>query len=200
MYLLRIFKQRNNIKYMSISKEELKKMIASGYAKSIEGYDARYFITRNGEVISTKYRGNSIIDYLKPYLSGAKYYQVGLYDSNHRIKQHLLHVIIAKAFIPNPNNYPCVNHIDENSRNYRIDNLEWCTVSYNMNYGTRGDRIAKSKCKKVGQFDFEGNLIKIWDSVKEAESEGFTRQNIAACARGSKYNESHRGYKWKYIK
>ena len=47
--------------------------------------------------------------------------------------------IVAKAFIPNPNEYPEVNHKDENNQNNRVDNLEWCTTQYNLTYGHRLD-------------------------------------------------------------
>ncbi len=49
----------------------------------------------------------------------------------------LVHRLVAKAFIPNPNNYPCVNHKDENKSNNHADNLEWCTYKYNVQYSLK---------------------------------------------------------------
>lgn len=56
-----------------------------------------------------------------------------------------IHRLVAETFIPNPNNYPEVNHKDENKLNNAVDNLEWCTHKYNMNYGTIQKRIYKKK-------------------------------------------------------
>ena len=55
-----------------------------------------------------------------------------------------IHRLVAQAFIPNPNNLPEVNHKDENPSNNFVDNLEWCSHSYNSNYGTINER--KGNC------------------------------------------------------
>ena len=56
----------------------------------------------------------------------------------------LVHRLVAQAFIPNPDNLPCVNHKDENPGNNDFRNLEWCTQQYNQNYGTINQRRSKS--------------------------------------------------------
>jgi hypothetical protein len=53
-----------------------------------------------------------------------------------------VHRLVAQAFIPNPDNLPQINHIDENPQNNNVTNLEWCTAKYNNSYG---NRIAKIK-------------------------------------------------------
>ena len=78
---------------------------------------------------------------LKP--SGAKYRQVIL-CKNGKTKQGLLHRLVAEAFIPNPDNLPCINHKDENPLNNRADNLEWCSYKYNNEYN---DRIGRCRDK-----------------------------------------------------
>ncbi len=56
---------------------------------------------------------------------------------------------MALSFLPNPNNYEEVNHLDENKANNKLENLEWCTHSYNMNYGEVKKKISESHKGKV---------------------------------------------------
>lgn len=91
-----------------------------------------YYISSDGKVFS-RYRGKTI--QLKPILAGHQgYSKVRLYERG-KWKEFYVHRLVATAFIPNPDNLPFVNHIDENPANNKVENLEWCTVSYNNNYG-----------------------------------------------------------------
>lgn len=92
--------------------------------KDIVGYEGLYQVSNMGRVRSLK---RNII--LKPTsdMNGKGYYFVNLKRGNPK----KIHRLVAKAFIPNPDNKPEVNHIDGNTKNNKIDNLEWCTHQEN---------------------------------------------------------------------
>ena len=85
-------------------------------------------------------------------------------SKNGKTKQFLIHRLVAHMFIPNPNNYPIINHRDENPSNNNVDNLEWCTYLYNNTYGTKIERSKNKKCKKIICLETK----QIFSSLKEA--------------------------------
>lgn len=131
---------------------------------------------------------------LKPRLEKNGYLRYNIYKNNKSYKISI-HKMVAKCFIPNPNNYPCINHKDENKSNNYVDNLEWCTHKYNMNYGIRNKRIANTLSKKVNQYDLDGNFIKTWGSILEAR-EYYNTNHISECCKGKL--KQTKGYIWRY--
>ena len=107
--------------------------------KDVVGYEGIYTVSDEGKVYSVK-KGIEIAQRYDRY----GYLRVSL-SKQGKIKTHLVHSLVAQAFVPNPENKETVNHIDENKENNRADNLEWLTRSENIRYGTRGARAAKSK-------------------------------------------------------
>lgn len=99
-----------------------------------------YQVSNLGRIRSIK-NGTKI---KKQYERPNGYMQVCLYQ-NGKITTYKTHRLVAEAFIPNINNLPEVNHKDENKINNCVDNLEWCTSSYNKNYGTRNTKCMHTK-------------------------------------------------------
>lgn len=110
--------------------------------KDIEGYDGIYMVSNLGRVKSLPRSCQGLNASKEIILKQSEdkdgYLLVGLHK-NGKSKTVRVSRIVAKAFIPNPNEYPDVNHKDENNQNNRVDNLEWCTTQYNLTYGHRLD-------------------------------------------------------------
>jgi len=125
--------------------------------------------------------------------------QVSLYKGSGKMKTFKVHRLVCEAFHKNPENKPCVNHIDENKVNNIASNLEWCSYEENNNHGTHNARMAKALSKPVNQYTTNGELVKIWQSAIEVQRQlGFANQNISSVALGKR--KTAYGYVWKYIK
>ena len=135
---------------------------------------------------------------LKPFtFSKTGYLGIEL-NHNSIAKKHLVHRLVAAAFIPNPNNLPQVNHKDENKSNNHVDNLEWCTRQYNNAYGTARQRQAATLFKGVIQINKDtGKIIQEFCSITDAaKSTGTNRVKIGCVCRGTRKTAG--GYVWKY--
>ena len=108
-----------------------------------------------------------------------------------------VHRLVAKVFVPNPNNFEFVNHIDENKSNNIYTNLEWCTKAYNNHYNNKHLRC----CKKIIQYDLNGNFIKEWNSAREASRTlKIQYKNISAVCRGKRNKCGNFIWKFKEVK
>lgn len=168
--------------------------------KNIAGYEGKYIISNDGLVVSlprkvsrTGIRGDVFRKgkMLKPHLRGRnnlKYLCVTLSD-NGISKAYSVHRLVAQAFLENPNNFEEVNHIDKNTFNNRLDNLEWCDRQYNNAY---------SHNKAIVRVDDDG-MTKEYKSIRLASED--SEVNVCAtaitnCLKGR--TEMAGGYKWRY--
>lgn len=117
----------------------------------IEGYGGLYQVSNYGRVKSLDYNRTKQEKILRQGKNKYGYLMVVLYKEG-KGKTIKIHRLVAQAFIPNPNNYPCVNHKDECKTNNCVDNLEWCTQKYNIKYGTcQQRRVANIDWKEVSR-------------------------------------------------
>lgn len=154
--------------------------------KSIKGYEGLYEVSSFGNVRNKKCK------ILKPRKNKNGYYQVCL-SKNNKHKNHYIHKLVALLFLKNDKKMPCVNHKNENKLDNNISNLEWCTYSYNNNYGKMKDLCSK----RVLQYDKQGNFIKEWNSIHEIERNlKIYHGSICKCCKNKLKTTG--GYVWKY--
>ena len=167
--------------------------------KAIAGYEGLYQVSNCGRIKSFRHssRVGTPDEYiLKPSISNTGYCQVTLYDGKTRHK-FLVHRLVAMAFIDNPNVYSYINHKDENKKNNSAENLEWCTATYNNNYGTARFRAMLTTSRPVEQRLTTGQLLARYISTSVAsELTGFSKQRIKSCCIGE--CKTAEGYVWNY--
>lgn len=173
--------------------------------KDIKGFEGKYKVSNLGRIKSFTKREPFI---LKQYVTRFGYFKVILGRGSHKVikpKTLMVHRIVATAFIPNPHNFPQVNHKDENKKNNRVDNLEWCTAKYNMNYGTVQQRChplnLPGASTPVVQYDLEGNKLGVFPSAAEAQRQtGVRADSIYACIyHKCGCHKTYGKYVWKHI-
>lgn len=168
--------------------------------KDVAGYEGMYLVSDDGQVMSVdrdvlgkNANGEMIVHrrgkMIKPHergKDGLMYLAVTL-SRDGESKAYSIHRLVAEAFIPNPDNLQEVNHKDENAKNNCVENLEWCTRQYNIDY---------SKSKHVSQYK-DGEKIAEYKSISHAAyitGIGRTSINNALCG----WSKAAGGFEWKY--
>ena len=124
--------------------------------RPVVGYEGLYEVSNTGQVRSldryVKYSNGRIHLYkgkvLSPGIKPDGYLLINL-CCNGKHNTIRVHRLVTEAFLPNPDNLPEVNHKDEDKTNNRVENLEWCDYVYNNNYGTKPERLSKSKIGRI---------------------------------------------------
>ena len=148
--------------------------------KEVNSYEGLYWVSDQGHVKNR--HGKILIPEIR-----TGYYSVDLCKDGKR-KKCRIHRLVAEAFIPNPDNFPMINHKDENKLNNEADNLEWCTAEYNTHYSIHENL-------RVYCFDLDEEFA---SASVAAVHTGTCRSSIVKACRGQL---SHAGGKlWCYLK
>lgn len=170
--------------------------------RDIPGYEGIFQISNKGRIKSLErivedvFKGKKRIrpikeTILKAYENSNGHLRAELHYNSKR-ERLLVHQLVAKVFIPNPNNYTVVHHIDHNPQNNVVENLIWMSDEEH-----RAMHAVEILSKKVYQYTLEGELVKIWNSLSDIGRNGFSYCQVWKCCNGKA--EQHKGYKWSYI-
>lgn len=159
--------------------------------EDVKGYEGLYKVSSMG-------KGKNLITgkILKPVKDKDGYLTLGLCKNGKR-KRHFVHRLVAEAFLKPVPGKDCVNHLDEVKTSNHYSNLEFCTPKENTNYGTRNERISKTKSKPVqGINPKTGKVVVEFPSTMEAGRNGYDYSSVAHCCRGE--YKTYKGLIWQY--
>ena len=199
--------------------EEIWKDIVIERNGTLYDYTGLYQVSSLGRVRIVNYRGTGKTKIKKLQIPDGKYVSVSL-TRDKKLETFYVHRLVANAFIPNPNNLPQVNHKDEDKTNNNVNNLEWCTSEYNINYGTRSKRQSETQtgmkftekrkknisASKTGKCTGKDNprarrvicieTGEIFETIKEASE--WCKGNVKMCLSKNSKNKTAGGYHWMY--
>lgn len=191
--------------------------------KNDEVYDYRnlYQISNKGQIKSL-HNGKEKI--LKQYTNNKGYYMIDLHK-NGSVKKFTVHFLVASMFILNTENKEEIDHIDTNKSNNNVENLRWVTRQENLSNEVSKTKHKKAmsnrmftdewkenigkavkgknnpRAKKVAQYDLNGNLIKIWDYIKEVAIDlDISYWGLKETLNNGRKNNIYKGFIWKYYK
>lgn len=169
--------------------------------KDVLGFEGRYQVSNLGNVRSLNWENTHTTKLLSQnILKNQGYLYVNLHVRPNPTKHFLVHRLVAEAFIPNPNNLPQVNHKNEIKTDNRVQNLEWCTRKYNINYGEGHKKATKGIINTVGRCVQCIDTGETFRTVISAAKAYETRQGqISNVCSGKRKVYRAGGVRWKFI-
>lgn len=168
-------------------------MIANEEWRPVKGY-TRYEVSDKGNVRNIHTKVPKAVRKTK---TG---YLIADLKENGKKSTKYVHRMVAEAFLPNPEALPQINHKDENKSNNMVDNLEWCSVSYNNTYNGRAKKVGEHhkenhpSCKRVRCVETGKEYV----SVREASRKtGICGMCISYCLNGKQNHAG--GYRWEVV-
>lgn len=159
--------------------------------KDIKDYEGLYQVSNLGRV-----KRVATGKVLKGYKDTCGYLLVALSKNNIRSSKKI-HRLVAQAFLPNPENKPQVNHIDEIKTNNIVDNLEWMTAKENTNHGTRNERSSRKQSIPIIATNIKtGEFREFYGSCECARQLGLNQSHITNVLKGRRNQTG--GYTFKY--
>lgn len=179
--------------------------------RDVVGYEGYYVVSNYGRIVRLAILTKAFATYtrmsnrkqIKPQYDSFGYPKIIL--SKKGVKKNFrVHRLVAEAFIPNPNNYPMIDHIDGNPRNNHVENLRWCDNKINMNNPIAKERISKAQTgvplpklyRPVVSINSDG-VVTHYQSIKHASMQGFNRVGIINACKG--VSKSCGGCTWMYL-
>lgn len=150
----------------------------------IKGYEGRYQISDDGRIWSCRKKG-----YMRPTQRSG--YPWIILSKDGVQKGYSIHRLVAEAFIPNPDNFPLVGHMDDDKQNNSVSNLYWTTSSENRTHNGLSQELAKAQSKQTYQYDLKGNLIAVYPSVREASRQLNISSGLICDVIHGKYRQTH---------
>lgn len=183
--------------------------------KEIPGYEGIYRVSNQGDVMSyVRDPKGHLLKAFPKNIKGIVYLAVGLQNgnrNNRHQRQGFVHRLVAAAFLEKPDECNVVDHINTISTDNRVENLRWTTPDGNLknpiSHKRRLEAVRRSnsgmgifshKHRGCVQMDMDGNVIKEWGCISDAQRElGISVSSICRTCKGEQ--QSSHGYKWKYL-
>ena len=170
----------------------------------IPGFNGYYKVSSMGRVLSTAKREEPhLMHPTTLQVRGCRYYTVSLYGDE-KPKRKTIHRLVASAFLPNPQGFPEVDHINRNGQDNRVENLRWCDRKMNMANALTKEVLLSCHDNHDGSYRWRPVVrisptgdIKHYESITSTQRDGFKPLNVCHVCRGEKH--THLGYKWMYL-